>query len=657
MSQEDNIHLDHLKSFFENYENLPNEVADFFPGIVYVYDAKNNKLRYINKKITDILGYDFDEIHNWDDAILKIVFKDDVELVKKELEVYQSLENTRSHSYNCRLNHKNGDWRHFHTMGTVLRRDDKNKPASYLFIAQDITDQLKSEDELKKTRELFRDTEIILRYGVFERDLVADKVSWSDGLIDILEYKREELEDITAAFYYKHVDPADLPGLKKQIEDGLNSFNDFEYQHTIITKNKNVKNVVTNAKFIRNEAGEVIKMIGTVTEITERYKLYQELLAHQKEASEHEQLLKFGTWQLDMHTKILRWSRGMYLLFGYDADDAEHLPEVSEQIYLNHAADDHQRDRYLQFIRNISSHKDDYFFEYAIVDEKGHRKVLETLGTVIRDENNEAVKILGKTRDVTLLRQYEKDLEEKVYQLNRSNKDLEEFAYVASHDLQEPLRRINTFGERFIQKYNDQVPEDGKIYLERMMAASRNMGMLIDSLLSFSRLTRTDRPFEKTYLDEVLDSAISDLEQDLRNSGAIIKKDTLPVVEGIPVQLKQLFLNLISNSIKFRKPDKELVIDISSKWMSIDEMVAADLPTNKKFVMITVQDNGIGFENEYAKKIFQIFQRLHGKVEYPGSGIGLAICKKITENHRGSLIASGEPGKGARFTIILPEKQ
>lgn len=251
----------------------------------------------------------------------------------------------------------------------------------------------------------------------------------------------------------------------------------------------------------------------------------------------------------------------------------------------------------------------------------------------------------------------QKILENKVKELDRSNKELEEFAYIASHDLQEPLRKITSFSERLKEKLPANLEPDVQLYLNRMLAATENMRRLIDNLLEFSRTSRTSEPFIKTDLNDIIGQVKADLELNVEETNTEIITGRLPVIDAIPIQMRQLFTNLFTNSIKFKLPDQPPRINITCNELDDDEKDEYHMRGNGNIYQITVKDNGIGFEQEYALRIFQIFQRLHGKAEYPGSGIGLAICKKIVENHKGHIFARSKPGEGAEFIIIIPELQ
>ena len=252
---------------------------------------------------------------------------------------------------------------------------------------------------------------------------------------------------------------------------------------------------------------------------------------------------------------------------------------------------------------------------------------------------------------------FQKILENKVKELDRSNKELEEFAYIASHDLQEPLRKITSFSERLKEKLPANLEPEVQLYLNRMLAATDNMRTLIDNLLEFSRTSRISEPFVKTDLNNIISEVRADLELKIEETSTNIKTDILPIVDAIPMQMRQLFTNLFTNAIKFKGEASTPEIEIKSSALTDEDKEANHLRQNTNYYRIIVKDHGIGFDQEFSMKIFQIFQRLHGKAEYPGSGIGLAICKKIVENHSGRIFAQSEPEKGAEFFILLPESQ
>lgn len=248
---------------------------------------------------------------------------------------------------------------------------------------------------------------------------------------------------------------------------------------------------------------------------------------------------------------------------------------------------------------------------------------------------------------------YQLRLEEKISELNISNNELEQFAYIASHDLQEPLRKIITFSSLLGEKLTD-LDSVSRLYFSKIIASSKRMTVLINDVLDYSRIARTKEDFTPIDLNEIVENVKSDFELLIQQKQAVLEISPLPVVKGDRLQMMQLFSNLISNALKFCKTTP--LIKITSSNLSLQEIQENyKLDGSSGYTKITVSDNGIGFEPEYSEQIFKIFKRLHGNSEYNGTGIGLALCKKIAENHSGVISASGKPDQGATFTIIIPQ--
>jgi signal transduction histidine kinase len=252
--------------------------------------------------------------------------------------------------------------------------------------------------------------------------------------------------------------------------------------------------------------------------------------------------------------------------------------------------------------------------------------------------------------DVTELRKRE-------LELLRSNRELQDFATVASHDLQEPLRKIEAFGDRLRSRHAASMPEDGKLCIERMQAASGRMRALINDLLSYSRVTTKARPFAACDLDAIAKGVLSDLQVRIEEADARVEVEGLPTIDADATQMSQLLLNLVSNALKFRAKETAPVVRVEGRVVARGARGAGTDAAPGEQVELVVADNGIGFDMKYADRIFSIFQRLHGRNEYEGTGIGLATCRKIVERHGGRIAAQSEPGKGATFTITLPVRQ
>ena len=560
MEQLINQEINPLKLLFQsNSDNdgFPDKITDFFPAIIYIFDADAKKLKYINRKLTDLLGYTYNDVQTWDNDLMSIVHKDDLENVKSELQKFYALQDDESYSYNSRLSHKTGNWKYFRTMGTVLNRDTKGGASSILFIAQDITKEVETGNQFKRIDELFNDTQDLLKFGVWEWSVADNKISWSNGLYRILGYdpisEKENLH-ITPEFYLQHVIDVDRDKVLYNRKDHL-IHHEYDLYYKIHDRNGRIKDVREKAKVIRNDKDELVRVIGSTIDITEQSKLYRDLAAYKAMKQENEEFLDYGTWEYDARTANYFWSDGMYRLYGYDPEKDKNKIVVTDALYQQHMDEAHF-EKSKTFTESIIAQKEkpeNYVTEYQIKANDGSLKQIETSGKLFYDTDGKWLKTIGTSRDITRLRLYQSSLEEKIKDLDRSNKELEEFAYVASHDMNEPLRKITTFIERLESKYKSELGADGKLYLTRISASVENMRHLIDTLLEFSRTARSNQPFLQVDLNKTMKEVQTDLELKIEETVTTIHVEALPVIEAIPSQMKQLFDNLLNNSIKFRK--------------------------------------------------------------------------------------------------------
>jgi light-regulated signal transduction histidine kinase (bacteriophytochrome) len=268
---------------------------------------------------------------------------------------------------------------------------------------------------------------------------------------------------------------------------------------------------------------------------------------------------------------------------------------------------------------------------------------VESRWTLKKDSSGKAIGILVITRDITEKQKAEEELKSYSAKLERLNRELQDFAFIASHDLQEPLRKIVAFSDLLKNKYGDSLSNEGLDLLKRMQDAARRMSVLIRDLLDLSRVASREQPFCPTDLNEIVRGVLTDLEIRIERLRASVETENLETIAVDATQMRQLFQNLIGNSLKFHREDKQPFVRIYGKYAEA-----------KRFYDIFVEDNGIGFDEMYLDRIFQPFQRLHGRSAYEGTGIGLAICRKIVERHGGSITAKSKPNVGSTFIIRLP---
>lgn len=282
------------------------------------------------------------------------------------------------------------------------------------------------------------------------------------------------------------------------------------------------------------------------------------------------------------------------------------------------------------------------------------RKTMLLNGCRIVREAETVPLILLAIEDVSERRRAERLLQIHVQKLEWSNRELQDFAYIASHDLQEPLRAIQAFGERLKTRAGDDLPEESRDYLERMLRAASRMRTLIHDLLEFSRVTTKARPFAPVDLTLIAQQALADLATRCEETQGRVEMGPLPALEADATQIRQLLQNLIDNGLKYGRDDVPPVVTVSCEILREEDVLRAE---TRDMCRIEVRDNGIGFEEKYAERIFAPFQRLHSRGRYDGTGIGLAICRKIVERHGGRIQAQSVPGEGSLFTIMLPVHQ
>ncbi|KFF06093.1 sensor histidine kinase [Flavobacterium reichenbachii] len=382
----------------------------------------------------------------------------------------------------------------------------------------------------------------------------------------------------------------------------------------------------------------------------ERLKIFnKKLLISNGLISESEIIGKFSTWQWDLDSNKIDYSDNQYRLLGYEPHSF--VPE--QETFLNFVHPD-DKDIVASSMEGILNNKILPFVYYKILLPTKEIRYFKSTGKLLTDQQGSKI-LLGINFDITDEHLLNIELQDRYRELEKSNKELASFNHVASHDLQEPLRKIQTFISRVSDADKDIMSDSAKNYIIKIEASAKRMRVLIDDLLLFSRTNTTKKEFIKTALTELLSNAEAELAEVISEKEAVITAGKLPKLEVIPYQIEQLFINLIGNSLKYSQPDNIPKITIESEKIDSSDYPEILDQSIKKFHKITFTDNGMGFDPQFKETIFVLFQRLHSKTDYPGTGIGLAICKKITENHKGYITADSIPGKGSVFTVFLPE--
>lgn len=368
-----------------------------------------------------------------------------------------------------------------------------------------------------------------------------------------------------------------------------------------------------------------------------------------KEASNQSEIIgKHGNWIWYIESNVFAYSDNLYRLL-------EEEPQSFKANFNNFLKFVHPEDveRLTKDLDKMIVDEELPFVSYRIVQKNGGIRYFKAYAKAFYSIDGQK-RLLGITSDITDEIESFLVIEERNLELERNNKELSAFNYVASHDLQEPLRKIQTFISRLEEKESEKFSEAGRQYLERINSAIARMRLLIDDLLQFSRSNKPDKEFVMADLNKLFENAKQDLAVAILEKRAQITSDILPETLVITFQIQQLFLNLLSNSLKYSQKGTEPIIKINYSTVSAKDDPKLIKATKSNYHKITFIDNGIGFEQKYAKKIFDLFNRLHNKQDYSGTGIGLSICKKIIENHNGFIFAKGEINVGSVFTVYLP---
>lgn len=498
---------------------------------------------------------------------------------------------------------------------------------------------------LKSNNELYQKMiEEIQDYAIILLDKQGIICNWNKGAEKIKQYSEQEIIGKHFSIFYLPEDLAiNLPQtlIHEAEEKG-------RAMHEGWRKRKDGSRFWGSVTItaIHNDDNEVIGFSKVTRDLTAKKQAEDNLkLSEERYHQMIAEVQDYAIILLDENGYIQNWNAGAQHIKGYKADEI--IGQRFEVFYTPEDRANNLPDRLLNEARQTGK----ALQEGWRLRKDGSRFWGTIVITALHAKDNKVIGFSKVTRDLTEKKLTDEKLLAYTAELEQQNDELEQFAYVASHDLQEPLRKIQTFAELIQENYDDR--EFVERYFEKLNNSARRMGLLVKSLLNYSRLSKDKAEVAPVDLNIVLEEVEQDFELLIREKNAAINSDRLPVVHGNHTQLGQLFSNLVSNSLKFSPGDT--VITISCKNVSRAEISAAPQSLHDgHYVQIDFEDNGIGFEQQYDKIIFSLFQRLHGKQDYAGTGIGLALCKKIVDNHHGFITATGQVDRGAKFSVYLP---
>jgi PAS domain S-box-containing protein len=594
------------------------------------------------------------------DKVISFIHPDD----RAEVVAYmqQCIEQRTIYDKLHRIVLRNGKIKTIHRRAEVV--EENSQPARMIGTTQDVTEIYRVQQELKENQTFIRKItdatpSIIASYNIN----TGKYVFISEGLEKLLGYQTQEVIQRGILFFADIIHPDDVIDLMQKNSAALQDANEHpekndmvvEFTYRMRHKNGGYRWFHTYGTiFDRNQEGKVEHVLNISLDITEQKAATQKIAEQEHFIQQIADASPTILYLYDVDKQSIAYiNREIFFVLGYLPDEIIEAGNTVTSLLYN-PDDYHLLPARKESNKNFQQVDSMIQYECRMKSkDEGWRWFLVREIVFKTDEQGTIKQILGAALDISRRKEMEKTILQNTLQLEQSNASLEEFAYVASHDLKEPLRKISTFGDRLVATQMESLSPEGKLYLKKIVDASQRMQVMINDLLSISMITG-NRAFENYSLQKILDETLQTLEYKIEQQNAIIRSDTLPEAKIIPAQFRQLFQNLLSNSLKFVRDDVQPLITIKYALASAHEMVHYQLAPSSHYHKIEISDNGIGFENEFAGKIFAIFQRLHGRSEYEGSGIGLAICKKIVEHHGGIIYASGAPDKGATFTIILP---
>jgi len=562
-----------------------------------------------------------------------------------------------------RIRTKKGNVKTIHRKGEFLLNED-GEPYKMIGTTQDVTEEYRIQQELRESQTFIRKItdatpSIIASYNVN----TGKYVFVSEGLKKLLGYSTEDVFKQGIGFFAAIIHPDDAMAIMQQNAAALEransdpSKNDAveEFTYRIRHRDGEYRWFHTYGTiFDRNKEGMVEHVLNISLDVTEQVNATEKIKEQEHFIQQIADASPTILYLYDVEKQSIAYiNREIFFVLGYLPDEIIDWKEaITENLY--HPEDYHLLPARKESQKNFQQVDSMMQYECRMKNREGEWRWLLVREIVFKtDQEGKIVQILGAALDINRRKEMEKTILQNTLLLEQSNASLEEFAYVASHDLKEPLRKISTFGDRLVASQSSNLTPDGKIYLNKIVDASQRMQTMISDLLSISMISN-NTSFENYSLKTILDEVLQTLEFKIEQQNAVVKANSLPGAKIIPSQFRQLFQNLLSNSLKFVRPGVQPVITITHSLVKRTELVHYQLADSAAYHKLEFKDNGIGFENEFAGKIFAIFQRLHGRSEYEGSGIGLAICKKIVEHHGGIIYATGVPGEGATFTIILP---
>jgi PAS domain S-box-containing protein len=534
--------------------------------------------------------------------------------------------------------------------------DGLGLPEKIMGTIMDITEIKHSEEKIKKANETLEIAMQSGNLGSYELNLETGEANFNHtakthfGFDVSQEVRIDDLRNTTH--------PEDRDEMRNHLQLTLANKENYISTYRIITQNNEIRWIATSGKGVYDANGNLIKLVGVIEEITDRKKSEEELtLSLEKFKLLADSMPQF-VWTGDPEGNLNYFNQSVFDYTGLSPE------KVYAEGWLQIVHPDDRAENIEKWIHSVQT-GEDFLYEHRFQKHTGEYRWQLSRAIAQRNTVGEIQMWVGTSTDIQdqktmaqylegLVLERTKELKTANIELESINQELRSFTYISSHDLQEPLRKIQTFVSRIQDSDSSNLSKEGVNYFNKIQKSAHQMKTLINDLLTYSKTNATEKIFEKTNLNLLLKEIKSEFIDALTEKKGLLEILLLPEINAIPFQLRQLFINLISNSIKFSKSDTPPMISISASLILGKDTENSNAHENELYHLIIVKDNGIGFNLEYKTKIFEVFQRLHPKTEYEGTGIGLSICTKIAQNHNGFISAHSEINKGATFKIYLP---
>ena len=581
------------------------------------------------------IGYRDENIPRTIDSFIEIIHPDDVPAVIEALNRHIEGKD-KQYFVEYRIKDAKGNWNWIDGLGEITKWDDDGNAEILIGISRDIHERKTIENELKEREYLYKITTEATNLGVWDWKVNTNEVFYSEVWKAQLGYKPNEIKNEFAS-WSALLHPEDFERSHKAVQDYLaNPEGPFLLTFRMKHKDGSYRWLQNHAHSFKDENGHVARMYGVHTDITKQKQSEQKLIDSEqrfRDIFDHSPLGKSIT-TLDGK---LQTNNGFTDILGYSYKELQDIPFAD----ITHPEDLEKSNK---IVKDLLDGKMEFAnFEKRYLHKDGHYVWTDVNVTLHKNSSGKPLFFITSISDISERKLADQKLHEAMKNLERSNKELEDFAYIASHDLQEPLRVVGSYVSLLSRRYKESLDKDAFEFIDFVEKGVSRMQNMIDDILDYSRVTTRGREFKKYDPTESVNIALQNLKYKIGKSNARISVEKLPKIKADEQQIVNLFQNLISNAIKYSKPKIQPEIKVLGR-------------KEKGNVILSVSDNGIGIKKVYQEKVFKIFHQLHAKTKYQGSGIGLAICKKIVERHDGEIWFESEIGEGTTFFIKFPAK-